>query len=47
MAKIHKDPSKFGSLDKFNNIYRYLNELFAINNPDFSKSVNTIYPIES
>ena len=46
MAKIQKDPSKQHLLDVFNNTYRYLYDILAINNSDFLVFTNEIYPKE-
>ena len=46
MAKIHKDPSKQHLVDSFNNTYRYLYDILTINNPEFSKFTDEIYPAE-
>ena len=46
MAKIHKDPSKQHLVDLFNNTYRYLDDILALNNPEFSKFTDEIYPAE-
>ena len=46
MAKIHKDPSKQHLVDSFNNTYRYLDDILALNNPEFSKFTDEIYPAE-
>ena len=46
MAKLHKDPSKSDLIDKFKNTYRYLDDIFALNNPDFFKYTAEIYPKE-
>ena len=35
MAKLHKDSTKSDLIDKFNNTYRYLDDIFALNNSDF------------
>ena len=46
MAKIYKDPSKHDLLDLFNNTFRYLDDVLALNNPEFSKFADEIYPKE-
>ena len=46
MAKLHKDPSKTDLIDKFNNTYRYLDDIFSVNNSDFYKYTSEIYPKE-
>ena len=46
MAKLHKDPSKSDLLEKFNNTYRYLDDIFSLNNSDFYKYTAEIYPTE-
>ena len=46
MAKIHKDPSKQHLVDLFNNTYRYLDDILALNNPEFSNFTDEIYPAE-
>ena len=45
MAKLHKDP-KTDLIDKFNNTYRYLDNIFSVNNSDFYKHTSEIYPKE-
>ena len=35
MVKLHKDLSKTDLIDKFNNTYRYLGDIFSVNNSDF------------
>lgn len=37
MVKLSKDPAKHHLIDEFNNTYRYLDDIFALNNPDFYK----------
>ena len=44
MAKIYKDPSKHDLIDNFNNTFRYLDDVLTLNNPEFSKFVDEIYP---
>ena len=46
MAKIYKDPSKHDLLDLFNNTFRYLDDVLALNNPEFSKFADEIYTKE-
>ena len=46
MAKISKDPSKLHLVDKFNNTFRYLDDILALNNDDFDTYTNEIYPPE-
>ena len=46
MAKIYKDPNKEHLIDVFNNTYRYLDDILALNNPEFSNVMNEIYPKE-
>ena len=46
MAKIYKDPNKQHLIDVFNNTYRYLDDILALNNPEFSNVMNEIYPKE-
>ncbi len=46
MAKISKDPSKLHLVDKFNNTFRYLDDILALNNDDFVTYTNEIYPPE-
>ena len=43
MAKLHKDLSKTYLIDKFNNTYRYLDDIFSVNNSDFYKYTSAIY----
>ena len=44
MAKLHKNPSKTDLIDKFNNTYRYLDDIFSVNNSDFYKYTSENYP---
>ena len=44
MAKLHKDSTKSDLIDKFNNTYRYLDGIFALNNSDFFIHTSGIYP---
>ena len=37
MAKIQKDPSKQDLVDKFNNNFRYLDDVLALKNLAFKK----------
>ena len=37
MNKIQKDLSKQDLVDKFNNIFRYLDDILALNNSDIQK----------
>ena len=46
MTKISKDPSKQHLINKFNNTFRYLDDILALNNDDFSMYINEIYPVE-
>ena len=46
MARISKDPSKQHLIDKFNNTFRYLDDILALNNDDFNKYYEEIYPKE-
>ena len=46
MAKLHKDPSRTDLIDKFNNTYRYLEDIFSVNNSDFYRYTSEIYPKE-
>ena len=46
MTKISKDPSKQHLIQKFNNTFRYLDDIFALNNDDFSMYTKEIYPAE-
>ena len=46
MAKLHKDSTKSDLIDKFNNTYRYLDDIFALNNSDFFIHTYDIYPRE-
>ena len=43
MAKLYKDPTKSGLIEKFNNTYRYLDDIFALNNSDFFIHTSYIY----
>ena len=44
--QIHKEPSKPDFMNKYDNTYRYLDDIFVVNNPGFSKYVAAIYPRE-
>ena len=44
MTKIQKDPSKQDLLDKFNNNFRYLDDVLALKKSRVSKFENEIYP---
>ena len=46
MTKINKDPSKQHMINKFNNTFRYLDDILALNNDDFSMYTKEIYPVE-
>ena len=46
MAKIYKDPSKHDLIDNFNSTIRCLDDVLTLNNPEFSKFVDEIYPKE-
>ena len=46
MTKISKDPSQQHLVDKFNNTFRYLDDILALNNDDFNTYINDIYPAE-
>ena len=46
MTKPSKDPSKLHLIDKFNNTYRYLDDIFSLNNQEFSQYTAEIYPKE-
>ena len=46
MAKIQKDHSKQDLVDQFNNTFRYLDEILALNNPDFQEIAKEMYPKE-
>lgn len=46
MARISKDPSKQHLVQKFNNTFRYLDDILALNNDDFNMYYNEIYPPE-
>ena len=37
MVELHKDLSKTDLIDKFNKTYRYLDDMFSVNNSDFYK----------
>ena len=43
MAKIYKNPTEHDLVDKFNNTYIYLDDILALNNTDFGKSIKDIY----
>ena len=44
IIKFSKDPSKLHLIDKFNNTYCYLGDVFSVNNNEFSKYTVYIYP---
>ena len=46
MAKLHKDSTKYDLIETFNNTYRYLDDIFALNNSDFFMHTYDIYPKE-
>ena len=46
MAKISKDPSQQHMVQKFNNTFRYLDDILALNNDDFNTYTSEIYPPE-
>ena len=46
MTKLSKDPSLLHLVDTFKNTYRYLDDIFSLNNPEFSKYTSEIYPNE-
>ena len=46
MAKIQKDPSRQDLVNQFNKTLRYLDDVLALNNPDFQKFAKEIYPKE-
>ena len=46
MAKLQQDPNKHHLIETFNNTYRYLDDILALNNPTFSNFINDIYPKE-
>ena len=46
MTKISKDPSKQHLIQKFNNTFRYSDDIQALNNDDFSMNTKEIYPVE-
>ena len=46
MTKISKDPSKQHLIQKFNNTFRYLDDILALNNDDFSMYTKEIYSVE-
>ena len=46
MTKISKDPSKQHLIHKFNITFRYLDDILALNNDDFSMYTKEIYPVE-
>ena len=43
MVTLHKDPFKSDLKDKFNSSYRYLDEILAVNNLEFSSNVTWLY----
>ena len=46
MTKINKDPSKQHLIQKWNNTFRYLADILAMNNDYFSMYTNGICPAE-
>ena len=46
MTRINKDATKNDLIQKFNNTYRYLDDILAINNDDFDLYSKDIYPKE-
>ena len=45
MSNIHKS-KRFDLIDMFNDTYRYLYDIFTIDNPEFEKHISDIYPTE-
>ena len=46
MAEINKDHSKQHLVDKFNNTFRYFDDILALNNDDFNINTKDVYPVE-
>ena len=46
MTNISKDPSKYHLIEKFNNTFRYLDDILSLNNDDFNTYCKDIYPKE-
>ena len=46
MANLYIDPSKSNLIDKFHNTYRYLDVIFALDDPEFIRYTAEIYPID-
>ena len=46
MAKLYKDPTKHDLITDFNNTFRYLDDILALNNSNFTNYINEIYPKE-
>ena len=46
MTRISKNPSKQHLVDKFNNTFRYLADILALNNDDFSMYTKEIFQFE-
>lgn len=46
MTKITKDPSKQQPIQIFNNTFRYLDDILALNNVNFSMYTKEIYSAE-
>ena len=46
MKNLSKDPTKQHLIQTFNNTFRYLDDILAINNDDFNLYINDIYPKE-
>ena len=46
MSKISKDSSRHDLIQKFNNTFRYLDDILALNNDDFNTYIHEIYPVE-
>ena len=45
MSNLHKS-KRYDPIDMFNDISRYLDDIFTIDNPEFEKHIPDIYPTE-
>ena len=43
MAKLYKELSKSHLIDKYNNTYRYLDDMFALNNDTFFQNIQETF----
>ena len=45
MSNLHKS-KQYDLIDMFNDISRYLDDIFTIDNPEFEKHIHDIYPMQ-